>query len=630
MRMRWNRLVPATPWGALALALAATAVAYRPALDAEFLFDDEDGIVRNVRVHGLAEWAQGLSVQAAFSGRPVTELTFAIDAERGGVDARTFHETSLALHLLAGVALFLLGRALARRAGFEDGTGIALAAAAAFALHPIQGEAVAYVSQRAEVLASLLGVLSLLALLAADRARTRPAIVANGAAAFLLYALAVGAKQVAIGVPVLFLLAAATFPEPERPVTTPARARWTRRLALAGPMVALALAQAVVFFGAIEGQGDVGFSVAGLGPVRYLLTQARVLPLYLRLLGWPAGLNIDHDVAASAGLLDPPTTLLGGLLVLGLAAAAAYGLAWARGKAPTSVAAPAVRLASFGFLWFLVLLAPTSSLIPLADVAVEHRLYLACWGLFVGLAGLAALAGSTLLPAARRWALPAAGVAVAAALAVALGLRAQDWSSGVAIWADAAAGSPGKARVFTNLGHVRHGRGDLAGALAAYQRAIALGGPGFITPIAVHNMASAYLALRRLGEAREILHRLDRPEPETVVLLALVELEDGRLEEASRWASTAVLGAPGYPRSHEAAGRVAEARGDLLAARAAFQRAVQLFPSDPNTLLALARLDAKVGDRDAACRSYRRAMAAPGNRFASSWAASEARSLRCP
>lgn len=619
-----HRLRAAIPWALLAAGGVAAAVAYAPSLDAGFLFDDEAGIVGNPAVHGLAAWAEALPSKEAIAGRPLTELTFAIDAERAGLRPAAFHETSLALHLLATLLVFLLGRALAHGAGHPAATWIALAAALAFGLHPVQTESVAYVSQRAEVLGSLLAVASLLAALAADAAASRRRAALAGAGALVLFALAVSAKQIAVAVPFLVLLAvAAKAPAP------PERARpWPRRLAIVLPMIALAAGQFAVFAGVIRGREDVGFSVPGLPPWTYLLTQARVLPLYLRLLLFPAGLNPDHDVAPSAGLLDPPSTLAGGLLVLGLAAAALAGLRWARGRGADRATAAAARLSALGLLWFLLLLAPTSSVVPLADVVAEHRVYLASFGIFLA---LAAAAGAALarLPAA--WRAPAgagAGGIVAAALVLALAARAEVWSSGLSLWTDAAAKSPGKARVQVNLGHVRHQRGDVDGAIEAYRRGIAIGGPGLVKPIVVHNLATALLARGRVEEARQTLFLLDPPTVETFVTMAFVEIEAGRLDAAAGWAARAAALAPGYPRAHEAVGRVAAARGDLLAARDAFRRSAMLLP-DPAALLALGRAEAAAGDRDAACRALRRATAAPGNPWASRWAGGEAARLGC-
>jgi Flp pilus assembly protein TadD len=219
---------------------------------------------------------------------------------------------------------------------------------------------------------------------------------------------------------------------------------------------------------------------------------------------------------------------------------------------------------------------------------------------------------------------------VAVALAIALDVRAGAWSSGVAIWSDAAEKSPGKARVHANLGNVRHARRDFAGALESYRRALALGGRTLVTPIVVHNMATSFLALGRPGDARDVLFRLERPEPETLVLLAFAALEGGDPAEAARWAARAVDAAPASPRAHEAAGRVSLERGDLQAARASYLRAVMLFPSDPTTLLALGRIEARLGNAEAACRAFRHAVASPGNPWAARWAASEAAALRCP
>lgn len=615
-------------WGVLAAVLAGVAWAYGPALTGDFVFDDRHAVVTNQRIRDLAGFLDAWTLRSFLAGRPLTELTFALDGWRGGIDGGTFHETSLLVHLAAVVLVWIFTRSYFQRAGIEHAATVALGVTALFALHPIQAEAVAYVAQRAEALASLLSVGALAALLRAEDARSRRSRSLLCAGGVTLFGFALLAKPSVVSLPALYL--ASTFALPADgpdPSQAPPRSAWRRRASVALAMIVLAAVQGVALAGSLRGQ-DAGFAIRDLDPWRYLLTQARVVPLYLRLLLWPAGLNADHDVPLSDGLLTPWTSLAGGLLILVLLGVCSWAAIRARRvRAPW---AADVRVASLGIAWFFLALAPTSSFVPVTDVAVEHRVYLASWGIFAAVVVLAARA-SRLLPArARRVGAAGAAVAVCLALLVTLRARAEVWARPVALWADAAAKSPGKSRPHLNLGHALHDRGDLAGALAAYQRALALEDRSLVPPLAIHNMARALAGLGRFDEARETLRRLQPPEPETYVLLALLELDAGRIVEAAEAAAFVVRNAPAYSRGHEAAAKVAAARGDLQSARLAFQRSLMLEPGDPSVLLELGRIEERLGDRAAACREWRTATRSPGNRWASQWANAEASRARCP
>lgn len=554
----------------------------------------------------------------------MTELTYALDAERGGLSPRPFHETGLALHLGTAAALFLVGAAVARRAGLRGGRWLALAAAAAFALHPVQAQVVASISQRAEALAALLSVASLGFLLAADAARHRTLALLLGGVALVLHALALAAKPSAVIVPVLFLLAcAATAAAGDRPPR-----RGVRRAYLVAPLLALSVLDGAAVLLALGDRADAGFSGPGMGPWRYLLTEARVIPAYCTLLLRPASLSAEHDVAPSAGLLAPASTAAGALLVVALAVAGAAALAWGRGRRREYPAAPALRVAGFGALWFLVCLAPTSSVVPLAEPAAEPRLYVAIWGLAAAAAALASLAARPLPARARAAVLGAAGAAAALALAAALHGRAVLWGDPVALWRDAAGKSPGKPRVHVNLGAELARAGDLDGALASYRRALALGG-ATLPPLAAQSSASLLVAAGRVADAREVLALQEPAEPETLVLRARVELDAGRLGEAERWAGQALAAAPGYGRAWEMSARVGLARGDPVGARGAVRRAVALAVPDAAALLELGRLAARAGAAEVACDAWRRAARAPGDADAVRAAPAEAARARC-
>ncbi|HEX9307698.1 MAG TPA: tetratricopeptide repeat protein, partial [Anaeromyxobacter sp.] len=449
----------------------------------------------------------------------------------------------------------------------------AFAVAALFALHPLQSQAVAYVSQRAEALAGALTLASLLLLLASDERPPGRARVAWRAAGALSFVLALAAKPTAAVLPAAWLIHAAWFPAPNEEAAPPLR-RAVRRLPAAVPLLLLAALGAAAGIAATSGSSHAGFGIAWLGPVRYGLTQLRVLPRYVALLLWPAGQTVDWDVRWSRSLLDPPTTLAAGIAVA-LAIAAAFVLE-RRTRAPRSRVAAAARLAAFGALWFVLVLAPTSSVVPLADLLVEHRLYLASLGIF-----LPAAAGAVLLldaaPSRVRLAGALAGALALAGLGVATHARSRLWATELALWTDAAEKSPGKARVRLNLGHAYASAGRLREAAGEYRLALALAGDHSVSGREVMiDLAYVHLDLGEMGEAAPLLERavaLGASDRDVLHNLAVAWVRLGRLDDAGRLLARLLAREPGFARAHNALGLLNERRGDLAAARDAFAAA---------------------------------------------------------
>jgi hypothetical protein len=143
--MRWRTL------GGLGLILLATAAVYLPSMDGEFVLDDlnqvQDPLVISPLESGVGAWIG--------APRPLLTATYALNYATVGVDTRSWHITNVLIHLAAVVLAWRVARRLLARAGLECPEGTALAVAALFALHPLQTESVAYVTQRAESLSSL-------------------------------------------------------------------------------------------------------------------------------------------------------------------------------------------------------------------------------------------------------------------------------------------------------------------------------------------------------------------------------------------------------------------------------------------------------------------------------------------
>ncbi|BDG07405.1 tetratricopeptide repeat protein [Anaeromyxobacter paludicola] len=593
----WKRAAP------LACLLASCALAWRGALAGGFHYDDRSAILDNRAIKDLAAFLAGPFWQRLLAdGRPLTDLTFALDYRLAGLSGPRFHLTSLVLHLAAVALAWALARRALRAASGEDAPWLAAFCAALFGLHPVQAESVSYLAQRSEVLASALALAVVLLLLRAEEARRPAGRLAAAALALACFALAMAAKPVAITAPLAFLLFRACLGGPDagpRP--------WRLRLALAAPLLALGALFAFAQLRAVgpaSGRSDAGFAIPGLSPGTYLLSQARAVVGYLRLLLLPVGQTLEHDLAPARGL-DPATAGCGALLLalLVLAGAAALRL---RGR--PGPAAAAARLAAFGTLWFFLLLAPTSTVLPLADVMMEHRVYLASLGLVLaaGAAGLTLLSRPGGVP---RPLVACAGLALLAAAAGATSARNRVWRSDEALWREAVAAAPSRARPHMNLGFALQQAGRLEEAAAEYARTLALPPePNASRPEVLRNLSATLIQLGRLQEASTVLQEAAALSPLDADLennLGILELELGRLPSAATHASRALALEPDHGGAHNTLGEVRFAEGRLEEGLREFEAAVSVDPDVPARVYNLALARERLG-RPGACDAWRR------------------------
>ena len=160
-------------WGAIVLIVLAVLAAYRNSFSGPFIFDDIASIVDNPTIRRL--WPVSVPLWPPFSGgqtvggRPILNLSLAVNYAWGGADVRGYHAVNLGIHILAALTLFGLVRRTLERAKLADGRAAcpgralptALVVALLWALHPLQTESVTYIIQRAE---SLMGLFYLLTL----------------------------------------------------------------------------------------------------------------------------------------------------------------------------------------------------------------------------------------------------------------------------------------------------------------------------------------------------------------------------------------------------------------------------------------------------------------------------------
>ncbi len=562
----------------LALALAGATAAYGVAVDGEFHLDDESTIRTNFRLRAPDRVLDFSAVDLLGPGRPVTEITFALDFAGAGLAPPRYHVTSLALHLAAALLVFLLVRGALACAGHPRSAPLAAVVAGAFALHPIQSESVAYIAQRSEVLAALLGVGAVLTLLAADADWPRPRALVLSLAATALTLLALGAKTVAVAAPFAFVLHRLVLAGPPGR-SPPLRVRAARALVVSAPAMALSVASIALNLLVTGPKQTAGFQAGELGSWRYLLTQLRVHWLYARLLAWPAGLSVDHGDYPPSPASPDATTCLAGLALVALVAAAAW--AWREGARRPGWAW--ARPAAFGVFWWLLLLLPTSSFVPILDLVAEHRTYLPSVGLFLTTAVLVDAVIERAAP--RRAGTPGLAVAVAllTALGAALAARAQVWRSEERLWADAEEKSPGSCRAATNHAFALQLRSDDAAAIAGYRRAQALVRAPHELALIARNLSVLHL---RSGDLPSALSFADMgvgalpDEPSVRNDRAVVLWRLRRFAESVEDAERAVASSPEFPNSHDTLGLGLLSMGRIERAISEFRTASEIDPGE--------------------------------------------------
>jgi tetratricopeptide (TPR) repeat protein len=464
--------------------VAAGLLAYSDSFGGPFIFDDSG-------ITGLVGVKKQLIRRILAGSRPVVDLTFALNYSLGGLDVRGYHQLNLAIHLLAALTLFGVVRrtlalpAFARRFGEPGSTWVAFCIALLWALHPLLTQSVTYLVQRAE---SLMGLFFLLTLYCFIRAAVSPRHPgAWRVAAVAACALGMGCKQVMVAAPLAALLydrcfVAGSFREA-------LRRRWKLHLALAATWLILAGSVRVAFE---RHPISAGFALPDVSPLRYARNETGVILHYLRLAFWPSGLCLDYGwpITVSIPATVPTAIVMGTVLAATL---------WAL-----------IRKPMWGFLgaWFFLILAPTSSFMPLRDLAFEQRMYLPLAAV-VALAVVAArLLGERLAARLfaseerRRRVRTAAAIALMLPLAVALGwrtyVRNMDYRSAISIWSAATKVSPLNSRAWSNLGELFLDAGRYDEAKVVCAEAIRVNPR---SADAFNNLGLAYAAMNQLKEA---------------------------------------------------------------------------------------------------------------------------------
>ncbi len=589
-----------------ALLAGALLLVYWPALWGPFLFDDLPSLVDSpgLREGDFLRMAFG-EPQSPLSNRVLVCLSFVLNHALHGMAPFGYHIVNLLLHWTNGLLLWALAAAALRGpnvAAIAPGLAarasrIGFALAALWTLHPLATDAVAYVTQRTTL---LMATMLLLALLATARAAQAERPGRWRALAILAAVLAMASKEEAAALPLLVPLWLRAFHLPSLRALRP---HLGFVLGLAGTAWAALLV--CVLLG--PPNATVGWSATPrVDAFESLLTQAPVVTHYAWLAVWPQPLRAayDWDVVRTVG-----PVVLPGLLVL----AALLGTVWLWRARPW-----------WGLLgaWFFLLLAPTSSILPIVtELAAERRAYLPVLAVLAPLL----LLGERLLRGAgrARWLALLLVLAVLATLARPAAARFGDPA---AFWASVEAhnelrnGSVGSALILGNLGHQAAAAGRLQEAHDHFWRALQGQHPGFGERL---NFAGVLVSMGRLAEAEPLLRALVAERPQSVTalgnlvtcLLAAHEADlrrgaadgrDPRLRETEDLARQGMALAPAHAGLANGLGMALLLQGRAADAEPCFRAAIGHDPSLPQGYLNLGAALLAQGRRDEAVALWRR------------------------
>ena len=559
--------------------VAVTIFAYRPAWHGGFLWDDDDYIINNQLLTAADGWQRiWFSLDSLSQYFPLTYSTFRIEHALWGLNTTGYHWVNLLLHV--GNAL-LVWAVLARLR--IPGSWLA---AAIFALHPVQVESVAWITERKNVLMGFFFLLTLLAWIAFVDERLRRQWIFY-CLALIFYVLALSAKATACTLPAaLFLILWLQ----KKPITM-------RRLMQIVPFVVLGIGMGLLaVWWERYHQGTNRAVFAFLSPIERILVASRAVWFYLSKIFWPSNLTFIYPRwnISPADLLDY-IWLLAGI-------AAGVAICFLRRYVGRSVEVAAA--------FFVATLSPVLGFIMLFTFrytfVADHYQYLACIGpIALASAGIVSLSDKF---TEYRAVIISAALLVVAILGTLTWRQAATYADIETLWRTTLAKNPECWMAHTNLGLVLFEKGKIDDAIAHYRSALEMQ-PDWWD--AEYNLGTALSAKGQVDEA--ILHcekavTMRPTDPDAQVSLANLLLQKGRIDEAIAHYQKAIAVRPDDFLARYGLGHALLEKGELDSAIQVCRSALLLRPSDVDCRTTLAIALEEKGNPTEAIQHYQKAL----------------------
>jgi Flp pilus assembly protein TadD len=621
MTMRKSLIAP--------ILLLVTAFAYANTLTNRFVWDDDAFVTQNDVIRN-STYIDRVFTSDLFGDnptsiayyRPLQTISYMVDYFFWGLNPLGYHVTNIALHLLCVVLVWVLVERLSAN------RLLGALVAAVFAVHPVNTNAVTYISGRADPMAfaAMLGSFLLFLRYRSSDGETAQTRTLLFVASMLCYVLALFSRESALLLPILIVLyELALSPRTDRKLST--------ALASVVPFLLITVAYVLFRTAVTESQGKAFFTGATTPVSMRLQVIFAAMSTYVGLLTWPAHLQMDrHFIPGDAGL---HMLTVAGILT---AVVLAWAIWWSYRVS---------RLASFGLIWFAVTLLPMTGTLNLITAVAEHWLYVPSVGFYlaVGAVCYRMLTQSTL--PAEKCAHKLAGILYALillALTARTIVRNRDWADDMTIYSHTRQAAPYSVRMRSNLGHLYLAEGHFDNALSELLNAEQHCRRGPLLQIIKGNLAAVYAAKgdfdRAIAKNQECL-QLDANDTDAWLRLAniceqrgnllaarryyahatatsasvksrllfgMFLLSAGRLQEALQTVREAYDIEPGNAEVFNLLGAILIETGQLAKARETFEMAQTLDRHSPAAVLNLGHLALRQGDLSRAAACYQRVL----------------------
>lgn len=517
--------------------------AYFNSFHNDFVFDDRTTVIDEASIRRL----QDLMPIVGTPYRPLVRLTFAINYALGGINTFVYHIVNFLFHLGVCFLLFFIFNRLLFTLYPEAVTEnkiikyLPLAGALLFALHPVNTEAVTYISSRSSLICGFFFFLAFYLYISEKSVFW----------VFLAFLFSLSGKEISASLPLVLLL----YDTVIKKKTLIQGLKSTKWFFL--PLGAL------VIYKLVSGGLESLYTDGALNTTRtlheHIITQLSVVATYFRLMFLPINLTLDYDYQRSS-----LTFILGSLILLGLVLAVPY----------FKKKAPLLSFAS-GFTLFN-LLTVTGPI--LFDSLFEHHLYLVLPGVVLFVLGLAAVLVADLSPEKLKILKPALALVLAlVSLLMIYGCitRNRDWRDELTIWADCAKKAPAKARPHGNYGNALKERQLFEQAEREYKRALEIN-PQYSDVMT--SLGALFLDQNRLQEAEKWLLQANEMRSKHYLILYNLGLLYGKMNkfpESEKYYKQSLEINPHYALTWNNLGNIYGRRGDIPEAEKHYKKAIE-------------------------------------------------------
>lgn len=561
--------------------IAVTFLVYANSFKNEFVWDDSDLIADNDYIKDFG-YAGKIFTMSVFGDkttefnfyRPVQGLSFMLDYSLWGLNSLGYHITNTILHALNAILVYFIILTIYKS------WQTAMISALFFSIHPVQTEAVTYISGRADGLTALFLLISLIFFIK-DAHQSRKIFFFASIISFMLALLS---KESAIIFPLIIILYSFCLVHKENRSYL-LRAYLSAFLIILGGYLIL---RTHIF-------NSPDHSIRNLSENLYprLLSLGRIIISYIGLLFFPVGLHMERSIELVNSIFKVdfliPCLLLGLIIFLGLKA-------FKRSKA-----------VFFSFGWFFIFLSPVLNIVPINALMAEHWLYLPSVGFFtiiaLGASNLLKYKG-TFLKRVTIVILSLAGIFYSYLTVK----RNTEWSNEIGFYENTLRYNPNSPRIHMNLGLAYSAKGEFEKAIDELKEAIRLN-PAYTE--AYYNLGNVYLEMGKNVEAVYNYKKALETDPgyfKAHYNLAKTYAEDGRYDDSIRTFKEAIKSNPKYANVYNNLGLVYSEKGSLDLAISELNKALELKPDYAEVYYNLGIIYDKKGEFATAIEKFKKAI----------------------